>query len=341
MSRRIRYGLIAVAVVAVVVFFARGGLKPDFPTFEEMEEANRQEMAPVLAKHAAPAKAKIEALQAVAKDAQAQPPVTVRQPVAALAALDKNNLLKAGVLLDTAESNLTGAAERKGSPVPMENNLRLGSIVGAMAKGHVHNTGDTVFGIEQQFGLLTGLRYAALVRTREYTQPKASMFGNERRFAAGRAVGDVLVYDLETKAKLGGFPFEVIQNDKALVDGKSKTEEAVQRDLESSFRISFNVSLEFELKAFMEGKSGSSAPGVADKDSLESFNRRIWLAVADAHFAAFLKKVEITETGGLTVTLYADSPLVLGGKDGVAKPDVKAIVQKILGREAVVKVAKP
>jgi hypothetical protein len=338
MSRRIRYGLMAVAVVAVVVFFARGGLKPDLPTFEEMREANRQEMAPVLAKHSAAAKARIETLQAVAKDAQAQPPLKTLQPVAALAALDKDHLLKAGLLLATPD--WAGAAGVTPSPLPVESRLDLGAINGAMAIGHSYNTRNRVEDIDEKFGLLTGLRYAALVRTRQYDKPRASVFDGERRFAAGRAVGDVLVYDLETKAKVGGFRFEVVQKDTALVDGKSKTDEVIQRDLEESFGISFNVSLEYELKAFLDGKSGSSAPGAEDRASLESFSRRIDLAVTQAHFAAFVKTVEITDTGGLTVTIYADSPRVIAGKDGVANPDVKAIVQKILGREAVVKVVK-
>lgn len=340
MSRRLRYGLTAVAVIAVVVFFARGGLKREYATTEELEEASRQELAPVVAKHAVAAKAKIEVLQAVAKDSQTQPPLNALQPVAALAGIDKNSPLKAGVLLVTP--NWTGAPGLEPSPVEVESRLDLGDLTDAMAKGHVHNhKRHSVQSIDEQFGLLAGVRYAALVRTRQYTPPKASMFGNERRFAAGRAVGDVLVYDLETKAKVGGFPFEVVQNDTALVDVKSKTDEAIQGELNSSFRISFNVSLEYELKAFLDGKSGSSAPGVADKKSLDSFVLKIEIALRKEYFAAFLKKVEITETGGLTVTLYADQPWVLGGKDGVAKPEVKTLVQKILGSEAVVKVVKP
>src|SRR5262245_6938842 len=75
----IRRGVLA-ALIALSAW--QGGCKRKLPTMEEMKEANRKELAPVLEKHRAAATAKIEALKAVAADAQAAAPVAVREPAA-------------------------------------------------------------------------------------------------------------------------------------------------------------------------------------------------------------------------------------------------------------------
>src|SRR5262245_20256475 len=91
------------ALVALGIVVAAGACKEKLPTFEEMQEARRKELAPIIERHRAAATAKIDALRAIAKDAQAAPAVDARDPASAFTISDTRYPEEEGVLVANLE----------------------------------------------------------------------------------------------------------------------------------------------------------------------------------------------------------------------------------------------
>lgn len=314
----------------------QGGCKRKLPTLEEMKEANRKEMGSILEKHRTAATAKLEAIKAVAADAKAAAPVTVRQPATVSLAVPPE---AAGLVL----ANLEWAAAANGmneAKLRVKDALPLGTLTGALANGHAYGSSYNVQGIDRQFGLLVALKQAALIRIQRYDPPKAVAGPGGRRFQSGRAAGDVLVYDLETRKRIGAFPFEAMQRDTAGVGQRDG--EALLKELERSFAYDFETAINGELAAFAKGKAGPAAPGAAADASLRRFTDKIWEQLTLDHLLSGPKEIDFaTGAGGsLIATIRAENPSHLAARDGAALPDVRRAVVKILGREATVKVVK-
>jgi hypothetical protein len=309
------------------------------PTYEEMIEINRKALAPILDKHRAAVTAKLDAIKAVAKEAKAAPIVQAREPMAETATIPGSSYeaLKAGVLLANADwADFEGTDE---TPIDLDTRLPIGKIQSALASGELPSS-YSIQGLEEQFGVLAGIRQAALIRVHRYAKPQPSIGAKgERRFVGGKAYGDVQVYDLATGKRIGAFPFEIGQSDSASIT--SKDEESIQRELELSFARGVDYDLREELAAFAAGKEGPATPGAAEKASLKTFANKIKGGIIESHGFAFPKRVDIEEEAGvITVTIHAGDPIYIADKRGITRPEVKAMVEKILGSEAVVKVVK-
>jgi hypothetical protein len=251
-NRSSAIALVSVAVVVVVLVTLQWRKGRTSAADEEeaarKQAAHRKDIALVVEKRGAAAKAKIDALKAVAKDAKGAPPLAARQPVAALAALKADDRLKGGLLVVTASWD---DATAKPAPVGiddewlkgLDDELRNGSTLGRSPEA-----------LDVALGLLSELRHVALVRVHRYDTPKAALVGSEWQYTGGRAAGEVRVYDLETKAKVGGFPFEITQRDTAFVRGK--TAGALDTELEKDFRSEVKSKFADELGAFLGGKPG-------------------------------------------------------------------------------------
>jgi len=311
-------------------------------SYEEMKEENRQAMAPILEKHRAAATARIEAIQEIAKDARWASRTTTPEPPEPGLKIPENRyeLVKGGLLLANVEwaAAADGTNEAK---VKYDADLPLHMLVKAMKDGHNHDSGHSPEGADESFKTLTNLKHLALIRIYDYDPPEAIFTGGEQRFEGAEAKGDVLIYDLETRKRVGAFPYEVQQGPNAKVT-RGASDETMSKELERFFTSEFKYALLDEVTAYGAGKSGPAAPGAAAKTSLQSFADKIRSEVGTEFLLSGPKKVDIAagEGGKPLVTIYADTPNMLALKDGTVLKEVRAIVEKVLGRDADIKVVK-
>jgi hypothetical protein len=302
-----------------------------------MNEEKRQAMAPALAKHKEGATAQVASLKAVGADAKTAPPVAQREPAAVpLATLtDSGDPESAGVLIGTAEW-LTAAGGTNEAKVPLSPRLSLANITRCMEDGYLSSSSPS--DMETNFTTLKGLKQAAVVRVRDYTKPKIVFAAGSKRFEGARASGDVIVYDLATRKRIGAFPFEAGQSGNVSV--LAKDEAGAEKELEQAFAIDVEQAVRKEYAAFAAGTAGPSAPGTADDAERKRFADKIRMQVLTDHFLSNPTKVEITSgpNGKPLVTIWSSNLPQVALPDGSARPEVVQTVTKVLGREADVKV---
>lgn len=206
---------------------------------------------------------------------------------------------------------------------------QLGSLRRYLRAGW-RDGGETAESLDRNLTRLEQLKYVFVVRVRDYRVPKlATTASGELRFAPGRVTGDAWLYALDGGAKLGAFPFDIVQQRSAYVQTSHRGEEAV-RDLESNLAVDLRASLKKELQALVRGEPVGADTGPAA--TVKSFERDLRLALAAELPAALIRGVDIQLSGAHpVVTIRADAPGVLTA-DGAA-PRVQAIVVKVLGAD--------
>ena len=318
------------ALVALGVAVAFGACKNKLPTFEEMQEARRKELGPIIERHKAPSTAKLDALRAIAKDAPAAPPVETREPATTFAISDTRYPEEEGVLVANLEE-LVAFDGTNTAPVTLRPGLSVAGLQGVLG-GNAGDVGNPPASIDAQLGVLEKLRHVALVRVRSYQPPRPAEAG---RFEGGRAVGDVLVYEIDARKRVGAFPFEILQGTEATV-GRG----TVEADLAQSFASSFEFRLRGELAAFAAGKPGPATPGAGAAEDTAAFATKIRLELGTEYLMAGVERVDIVDgdDGRPIVTIQAETPAQLSSRDGSALPGVRALVKKILGTEAEVRI---
>ena len=295
-----------------------------------------QERQVVVDKHREAATAMLKRLRAIGQEAMAAGPVQAREPTTVAGPLQitllDNVSFKVGdqVLLANAELLASDTFWTNTAKVKLNGPATFArKLEEAMQRGW-DGPMDTADSVEQRFTAWTGLQYAFIVRVRDYQPPKMA---TGERFEAGRASGDVLLYDLATGKRAGGFPFEAGQSDEASVRGKS-----VQADLVSSFVIGLEFTLKAEAAAYLAGKPGPASPGAAAQHDQEKFADKIRNAIAVETLGSGIEHIEITAAAGkITVTIHADNPLGLADRDGKVAPAIVDKVRQILGADADVK----
>jgi hypothetical protein len=91
-------------------------------------------------------------------------------------------------------------------------------------------------------GRCVDLRYLLVIRGRQYRAPVADEL--QKAFSPGRFEGDVVVFDLETKRVLGGYPFGV-ENERTLQVPEGEPQVArLQRNLEALLYAQLRARLE-------------------------------------------------------------------------------------------------
>lgn len=316
------------------------GCKKEYPSYDEMREEHRRQVKPILDKHRTVATAKIEAIQSCAKDAKDAPPVVepepTKQPITTPE--NKDELEQSGILLANLEWAMT-VDGTNGASIDYPTELPVYLLAAALKDGHAYDRGYSVENIDEQFGKLQNMKQLMVVRIRDYTPPKPVFLGGEQRFEGAKAIGDVLIYDLDAKQRIGGFPYEAVQDHTAKIKRGASDDEA-RKDLERYFTTDFKYAIRNELAAYAQGKSGPAAPGVADYESLRGFGERIRSQIAMEFLLAGARKVDVTtgDDGKAVVTIHAESPELLVRKSGALVPGLSELVEKALGRPATVKV---
>ncbi|MBX5482798.1 MAG: hypothetical protein IRZ16_13300 [Myxococcaceae bacterium] len=317
------FSLIPVVVALTVL----PGCKPKYPTVEEMAEQRRQKFAAILDAHRAASTAQLKALHAIAREALAAPPVTAFEP-------PSGPVDEALTLLRNVEV-LAGADHSAKLELPRETD-GLNCAVLEQALNTPGYNDDISFSLENHLKRLEALRFVALVRVRDYTPPKVVMAG--QRFEGGRASGDVLVYALDSRQRVGAFPFEIFQNDHVSVRGK--TEVDIQRELDSNFASDVQIKVKRAFGDFIDHKVPSTAPGVAQAQESARWENKVELAILETGLLGGVEKVEVDPAAGErpAVIVHAKYPDALRMKDGSARSEVTEAVKKVLGREAVIRI---
>lgn len=327
-----RAAVLAVCVLATA-WSTSGCEKKDPLAWQKQAAAALQ---PVIEKHRPTAQAKIDALKAIALEAGALPPVEAREgaalPVTPKATLFSPNARseKGNALLVNVETLAGGADAADG--VRLAKGTWIKSLERYLTSGW-YDSGNQPPYVDQKFEELAGLKLALVARVHQYKAPSLVVAGGEQRFEAGRARGDVLIYDIDERKRLGAFPFEVVQRDTASVNVKGSSESAA-RELEENFRVDLNASLRKELAAFVDGAAGPASPGIAKNAAVSRFAERMKVELASFHLVAGIQDIQIDTTSAVPrVTLIADKtgPLLSGGS---VKPEVVEIARKVLGAES-------
>ncbi len=299
------------------------------PTFEEMVEIQRKELAPLVDQHRAAGGAMITALRTAAAEARSTTKVAKREPLPAPVVIANDDLVAAHLLLANIEwlanERWVNEAQIQIRPeVPIE---RLDQL---LTTGLYDRTGNHDAPIvEQALTQLTSLQHVAFVRVHEYQPPKLAE-GN--RFEGGVAEGDVLVFALPAHAREGAFPFEARQGETAKVARRS-----AEADLRGTFDDEVRRTIRAELVAFLANRPGPAAPGAAAAAEQAGFRDRIQMALAEAMVLGIKDVALENSLGGPIVTLYAESPATIAPQ-GTVRSDVTALVTKILGRGAEIRV---
>ena len=301
----------------------------------------RAEVQPILDKHAAMVKAKRAASIAVANDAKAAPPVTEATPLATPLASPP---VVPDPRLRAPGDTLFGSPERIADPAAA---MRFGFWAAPRLGDHeallapdakVTMKPDA---LEEYFGEVAKLRYALMVRVRDHKPSRvvvATVGGKvERRYEPGHVVGDAIFYELDTKQRLGAFPF-AFQAKGDFVAKANTDEQAETARLEEHLLDSVRGQLVRALADFAIGK-GAPTPttGAAGADALATVVRAINVEFGMKHAGALIDTIEITPGAKPVVKIVAGNPSALDAK---ARAEIAAFASKQLGADATVEVAK-
>ncbi len=300
------------------------------PSLEEMQQLQRQELASIVREHQAAAKSMLAALRAAAADAKAAPAVVVREPLPAPVPVVKDDCEAAGVLLANVEW-LAHDRWVNDAKVQLWPELKLEKLDKLLATGLFEMSGSVdAASVERSLTALAALQYVAVVRLREYLPPR---LGSDARFAGGAATGDVIVFALPSRTRAGAFPFAARQRDTAHIRKGARAEQ----ELEASFASDVKDAIRGELVAFLAGKPGPATPGVAAGAETAGFRDRLKLELTLAMVMGIVDVELAAGEQGPLVTIRAESPATLAPRGNV-REDVRAIVTKVLGRDAEIRV---
>ncbi len=280
---------------------------------EERKEGYVKQMEPILAAHKAPATAKLEAMRAVMKMLAAAPHV------------DQREALGPGVActLDTCERTSPGddpTARWKG----IENILRT---------GYDENTAAP--SVEDSLRKLEAIKYFVVIRTHSYDPPVPG--DQPDRYVGGHAAGDVAIYDLATRTRVGGFPWEVGAPDVASIDPKADRKSELDRAMRGSIALKIDDAIE----AYLAGKAAAPPPS-APADDGDLRERQIKELLINKQM--IVDSVEIVEKPSCRVVLRTfittgialHPPEGFGEGDGIVQPAATELVNKVLGKECAV-----
>jgi hypothetical protein len=320
-----------IAALALVV-----GCKKSAPSVEQMREQRRTELAVIVDKHRAPFVKMLAAFRAVAVDAAPLPPVTAREPVAGslpvpeLTGTDlKDTLAKAGVVVASA-SWFADDKPTVGEQLRLDPGITSG-LAKLVETGTFNIDSESAARIDERFATVERVHHVAVTRVHEYQPPRLDA---ERRFQGGTAKGDVLVYALPARTRVGAFPFEVGQHDAVTIDRRKD----VTTELEKGFHRDFENAIYRELAAYAAGKPGPATPGAAISAKHEQFKREIETQLRKWSWDATILPGAIAvafEAGATpTVTIGVDEPAPVIRRQS----EVEALVSRIVGRTVKVQI---
>ncbi len=175
------------------------------------EEVHRRDLAPALATYGATVRAKLAALHAIGKTALAAPPVTAREPLTGPTELEGYNRIEmtdVQWLLDKPDvpNNLP--------TMRSWNQDQWDAVVAAVSGPPPANIENSQSSWEDWFRRMATIQQVLVVRYRwaDSTMPKAS---DADHFTPGVAIGDAILYDVDSKKRIGAFPFVARQGDRA------------------------------------------------------------------------------------------------------------------------------
>ena len=282
-------------------------------TDEEHKEGYLKQIEPILAEHRAPATAKLEAMHAVMKTLAAAPH------------LEQHEALVPGVActLDTCERTFPGddpAARWK----TVENILRTG-----------YDETTAPLGVEDSLKKLEAIKYFVVIRTHSYEPPVPGE--QPDRYVGGHAAGDVAIYDLTTRARVGGFPWEVGAPDVASIDPTANR----KSELDGAMRRSIALKTDDAIRDYLAGKGAPAPPSAptADGDLRERQIKELLI-----NKQMIVDSVEIVEKPSCRVVLRTfittgialHPPEGFGEGDGIVQPAATELVNKVMGKECAV-----
>jgi hypothetical protein len=299
-------------------------------------EADRKAMKPLIEKHREAATAKLAGLKAAGADAATAPPVARREPGEGLLTAAAEEVENAGLMVASAEWLTAGTAAA--AKVPITPTPSIDVVAKVMVPGHEFDHTLTAKGMELELERFGKIKQVAAVRVRAYAPPKLATAGGEKRFEGAKASGDVIVYDAATGKRVGAFPFEVGQSERAW--SYSKDEAAIAKDVEHSFGFDVHRAVKAEYAAYAANKPGPHGPGSAAAAEVAGFADRIHSEMLINHLGAGAKSVEIVPgpDGTPVVTIHADYPRAVTDRTGKPYAGVVATVKKVLGTDAEVRV---
>lgn len=272
-------------------------------------------MKPVLAKHAASATAVVDGLKLIPSLAAAEPPVTAPQPLASPLACTLDTCV-----ITTAEPVLNIKIHDMPSTVmPMH-----WDALPVMLRGEYRP--DAVWQADEHtLATIAAISHVAVVRTREFEKPTVT--GDH--YTGGRASGDVIVYEVKTKKRIGAFPW---------VAGMPETAEVAPGATDLAYVLASRApdKIRMALNDFYTGKATAEAP----KDDAQLRQRQI-TGLLGADFQILVTEVLITDGPPCKVDLVTPLPgklaatpgpeITTAGPDDVVKPEVAALVRKVIG----------
>ena len=301
----------------------------------------RAELQPIIDKHAPVVKAKRAASLAIAADAKAAPPITAAEPLATPLASPP---VVPNPALNAPGDTLIAHPERVADPavelpfgfytVP-----HIGGYEATLAPDAKIMMKPDV--LEQYFDEVVKLRYALMVRVRDHKPSRvvaATVGGKvEARYEPGHVIGDAIFYELDSKKRLGAFPF-AFQAKGDFIAKPGSDEKTEAKRLEDHLRTSVRSQL---VRAVADFATGQGAPpatlGAASGDSLATVTRAINVEFGVKHAGALIDTIEITPGAKPVVKIVAGNPSALDAK---AQAEIAAFASKQLGADATVEVVK-
>ena len=323
-------GLVLVGLIAVLgglIAYDKHQKQKNAEAYELLLREQQAARKKVADAHRGAAMAKLAIIATAIAGAKAAPPVTSTVPLA----VD----LMWPATLTHMEYGAVGNTAVAGIAQPQEVSRPLVARFAPRAQQYLGPMSDTPSfdsthpeEIEKMFAQLEALNFALLVRVHAVTLPSSDAGG---RFVGGTAKGDAALYELATGRRLGAYPFSVTQRDTA----KVSKQDSVDAQLLEAFTYDVKSGVDREFAAFVAGKAGLAAPGVAAAADLERFARKIEMETGLPYAAANIIKVEVKPgaAGKPSVSVYAESPKLLlpGGK---VSTSLAESITKILGTEA-------
>jgi hypothetical protein len=289
-------------------------------TDDERKKDYVEGMKPVLAQHQAAVTATLDALAAIPKLAAADPPVTTAEALPAPVECKRDTCL-----IKTVEP--VGRIALEDTP-----NVDWDKVP-RILRGE-HDEYVTWQSDAYTLELIVAITHVAVVRVREYEKPVVGEKSD--RYSGGRAAGDVIVYDVKGKKRVGAFPWAVSVPETAQIDANSADPGA---SIENVFVGHAASEIRSALTAFYAGKAPPVEP---PKDDGRLRERQISDLLARQKMP--VNEVEITDGPECKVVLVTAMPGLLAAHpsenpletDGVLKPEAIETVRTVMEKDCAV-----
>lgn len=291
-------------------------------TDDERKAAYVEGIKPVLAKHQRAANAAIDALETIPTSAAAEPRVTALQPLPAPAACNGDTCVTktAGPVGPISFNKLPTIIQWEDVPRVLRGEF------GEYSNWQSDN---------RTFESINAITHLAVVRVHEFEKPVVST--NADRYTGGRAAGDVIVYDVKTKNRVGAFAWAVQMPETARI-------RADATDPVAEYQSVLVDHAKREIQAALADLYAGKAPAVAAPKDMERLRER---QISDLLAGKQMPVMEVEITDGPTckVVLVTALKHLLAvkpdGNDGVVKPEAIESVRKVMAKECAVSYREP